>query len=231
MKKYYLMAIEKGVSSAMNNLGNYYCDVKKNYDKMKKYYLMAVEKGDSSAMNNLGNYYNVKKNYDKMKKYYLMAIEKNHCNAAYNLGHYYHIVEINYDEMEKYYMEAINRNNLQAYCLLRNYYLNHHLDLELLQLYIRVMDINIFGVVREIIIKRFNMIVGNKLLCGKKLFLELVANFIFCENDDIHPLLKILQNIYNDQISLMDLHFKYTVNGIGFEDAKNDFINKCISNI
>ena len=41
----------------------------------------------------------------------------------------------------------------------------------------------------------------------------------------------VLQNIYNDKISLMDLHFKYTVNGIGFQDAKTDFINKCIQNI
>ena len=45
MKKYYLMAIEKGNSDAMNNLGYYYNNIHYNYDLMKKYYLMAVEKG------------------------------------------------------------------------------------------------------------------------------------------------------------------------------------------
>ena len=37
MKEYYLMAIDKGHSSAMNNLGLYYEDIE-NYDKMKEYY-------------------------------------------------------------------------------------------------------------------------------------------------------------------------------------------------
>ena len=53
MKKYYLMAIEKGNSNAMNNLAFYYEDIENNYDEMKKYYLMAIEKGNYDAMNNL----------------------------------------------------------------------------------------------------------------------------------------------------------------------------------
>ena len=46
MKKYYLMAIDKGNLEAMNNLGIYYATIEKNYDLMKKYYLMAIEKGN-----------------------------------------------------------------------------------------------------------------------------------------------------------------------------------------
>ena len=57
MKKYYLMAIDKGESKAMYNLGYYYEDVEKDYVEMKKYYLMAIDKGNSDAMINLGNYY------------------------------------------------------------------------------------------------------------------------------------------------------------------------------
>jgi len=45
MKKYYLMAIEKGNDSSMYNLGTYYYE-QKDYDNMKKYYLMAKEKGN-----------------------------------------------------------------------------------------------------------------------------------------------------------------------------------------
>ena len=73
MKKYYLMAIEKGNSVAMNSLGNYYKE-QNDYDNMKKYYLMAIEKKNTSAMYNLAIYYKNLKDSDNMKKYYLMAI-------------------------------------------------------------------------------------------------------------------------------------------------------------
>src|SRR3989304_4709637 len=53
MKKYYLMAIEKGNSNTMNNLGSYYEEIK-DYENMMKYYLMAIEKDHSSAMFKLG---------------------------------------------------------------------------------------------------------------------------------------------------------------------------------
>jgi TPR repeat protein len=39
-KKYYLMAIDKGNTSAIFNLIVYYINVEKNYDLAKKYYLM-----------------------------------------------------------------------------------------------------------------------------------------------------------------------------------------------
>ena len=52
MLKDYLMEIEKGNSSAMNNLGVYYCNCN-DYGNMMKYYLMAIEKGSSIAMYNL----------------------------------------------------------------------------------------------------------------------------------------------------------------------------------
>ena len=43
MKKYYLMAIEKGESIAMNNLGQYYQFIEKKYDEAIKYYEMNNE--------------------------------------------------------------------------------------------------------------------------------------------------------------------------------------------
>ena len=55
MKKYYLMAIDKGHSGAMNNLGYYYQHTEINYNLMKKYYLMAIDKEHPSAMHNLAH--------------------------------------------------------------------------------------------------------------------------------------------------------------------------------
>ena len=40
MKKYYLMAIEKGHSSAMNCLGLYYFQIENDYENAKKYILI-----------------------------------------------------------------------------------------------------------------------------------------------------------------------------------------------
>jgi hypothetical protein len=107
MKKYYLMAIDKQNSGAMNNLGYYYRHIEKDYDLMKKYYLMAIDKQDSDAMSNLGYYYQqIEIDYDLMKKYYLMAIDKQDSYAMNNLGCYYLDTEIDYDLMKKYYLMA-----------------------------------------------------------------------------------------------------------------------------
>jgi TPR repeat protein len=89
MEKYYLIAIEKGNSDAMNNYALYNEDITKNYVEMEKYYLMAIEKGNEIAMGNFAYHHNTKKNYIEMKKYYLMAIEKGNDMAMCNLGNYY----------------------------------------------------------------------------------------------------------------------------------------------
>jgi TPR repeat protein len=66
----------------MNNLGNYYYNIEKNYEEAKKYFHMAIDNGESTAMNNLGIYYeNIEKNYEEAKKYYIMAAEKGNPNA------------------------------------------------------------------------------------------------------------------------------------------------------
>jgi TPR repeat protein len=89
MKKYYLLAIEKGNVNAMFNLAIHY-DNTQNYEQMKKYYLMAIEKDDSDAMFEMGEYYQyVEIDNDKMNKYYLMAIEKGNEDAICNLKYYY----------------------------------------------------------------------------------------------------------------------------------------------
>jgi TPR repeat protein len=119
------MAIENGNSTAMNNLGDYYVDIEKNYDEAIKYYLMAIENGNSDAMNNLGYYYeNYEINYDKAEKYYLMAIENDNSTAMVNLGNYYQNVAKNYDLMMKYYLLAIENGNSDAMNNLGYYYVN-----------------------------------------------------------------------------------------------------------
>jgi TPR repeat protein len=121
MKKYYLMAIDKGNDDAMYNLGHYYQFKEKNYDLMKKYYLMAIDKENSYAMNNLGHYYQFKeKNYDLMKKYYLMAIDKDNGGAMYNLGYYYRRNKLLHDDIIIVVKHNIKDINLNIKILLEN---------------------------------------------------------------------------------------------------------------
>ena len=63
-KKYYLMAIEKGNSKAMYNMGLLLHN-NNQLEEAKKYYLMAIEKDNSKAM------YNIKKIITPLECYYL----------------------------------------------------------------------------------------------------------------------------------------------------------------
>lgn len=117
MKKYYLMAIDKGHTNSMYNLAIYYRDVEKDYDQMKKYYLMAIDKGNMAATNQMANYYFDKKKYDKMKKYYMIGVDNGDINSMYYLGNHYQFSpadgnqEENYNLMKKYYLMAISKGN------------------------------------------------------------------------------------------------------------------------
>ena len=109
MTKYYLLAIDKGETGAMVNLGDYYLQLKE-YQQMIKYYLMAVEKGNSIAMRYLGNYYRyMKKDHDLMKKYYLMAIDNDDSRAMKQLANYFQYEVKDYDLMEKCYLLPIEK--------------------------------------------------------------------------------------------------------------------------
>lgn len=123
MKMYLRVSIERGNSSAMHELGDYYMKVEKDYVQMKKYLQMASEKGNNESMYFLGWYYRyIEKNYEQMKTYYLMAIERGNTKAMNNLGTYYSDIEKNYIRMKKYYMMAIERGNDSAMSNLGWYY-------------------------------------------------------------------------------------------------------------
>ncbi|MBL0071104.1 MAG: tetratricopeptide repeat protein [Bacteroidetes bacterium] len=111
-KKYYLMAIEKGNSGALNNLGNLYKNQGQDSDA-EKYYLKAIEKGYSGAIFNLANLYDDQGKVGDAEKYYLMAIEKGDSGAMFNLA----ILNKNQGKVgdaEKYYLMAIEKGDSGA---------------------------------------------------------------------------------------------------------------------
>jgi uncharacterized protein len=94
-------------------LGNFYRNVEKNYNKMKQYYFMALKSDSEKADKELKDYFNKEggRDYKSMKKYYLMKSKNGDVSALYNLGCYYQYVEKNYDKMKKYYLAAIKKND------------------------------------------------------------------------------------------------------------------------
>ena len=109
MKKYYLMAINKGNVYTMRHLGLYYDLKEKDYDLAKKYYLMAIDKGDRLATYYLGNYYErIEKDYDNALKYFSMkylksANKEEECFVCY-------------EENQKMYYTSCNRHYICGRC-------------------------------------------------------------------------------------------------------------------
>lgn len=114
-EKYYMLAVEGGNVSAMNNLGMFYTKIRKDYKLAEKYYTLAVESGNVSAMNNLGMFYkNIRKDYELAEKYYILAVESGCIVAMYNLGVFYKNIRGDYASAEKYYASAIHHEDIDA---------------------------------------------------------------------------------------------------------------------
>jgi hypothetical protein len=181
-KKYYLMAIEKGNSQAMNNLGCYYTYTEKNYDLAKKYFLMAIDKGYTDAMNNLGYYYEeIEKNWSLAKKYYLMGIKKHSYSSIIVLDHHY-INNIFDNDDQRNYLYAIIEGNFRFK------------DINLL----RISNIKSFECVKNNlfckILNLYNLNVDDFSFC----VLNIINNFKRDKNelDDINNFMEYLSKIY-----------------------------------
>jgi len=221
-EKYYLMAIENNSSIAMANLGYYYQYVEKDYKQMKKYYLMAIENNHCGAMNNLGYYYqNIKKKYRRVKKYYLMAIENNHYIAMYNLGFHYQHVEKDYNLMKKYYLMAIDKGHMSAIFNLEKFYIDNNDTLGLLQLYIKIGD---KAKISNLLINYFNQTNINQ-----EINLILLQYFDCIDVTNLPISFKLFKQLLNNQIDLLEVHFKYSENGSGYQEAKQDFLKQLSS--
>jgi len=112
-ENHFLQQVANGDVAAMNKLGHYYKNVKRDYTKAILYYMMAIEGGNVDAMNGLGLLHqHIGKNYVLAKKYLLMAIDHGDVDAMFNLGLYYEHTEKNKEKMIEYYEMAIVEKDL-----------------------------------------------------------------------------------------------------------------------
>lgn len=189
MVEHYLMAIENGCSSAMNNLAVhhennrnfenknslamsnlacYYHDIG-DFSNAVKYFLMAIENGNTDAMYYLAGHYEKLLDFENMTKYLLMSIENNNVRAMEELTKYYE-KKYEFKHMIKYYSMALKYNSHTAYKYLTEYYLEHNIE--------RVFD--------ELFFDNLNFLAGDILLA--------------------------IKNMYNFNTNVLYLHFKYLPN-------------------
>jgi hypothetical protein len=206
----------------MYNLGSHYQYIEKDYEQMKKYYLMAIEKESDTAMYNLGSHYQyIEKDYEQMKKYYLMAIEKGHSVALYNLGYYYQEIEKDYEQMKKYYLMAIDNGDIYTSNRLEHFYKDNNDTLGLLQLYIKMDD---KAKISDILVSYCNQKIVDRGINS------MLLQYLNCIDDHGLPVIfKLFKQLFNNQIDLLEAHFKYSENGLGYEEAKQDFLKQLSS--
>jgi tetratricopeptide (TPR) repeat protein len=182
-----------------------------------------VKHNSVQAMFNIANYYyNVKKDHVNAEKYYIMAIEHGNIDAMNNLAVYYKNIK-NHANAEKYYLMAIDHGCVNALNNLALYYEYTEKDMiKLVELYIK----NFKLVDRNKIINEIKKIWNLDLDSEQSVRLvELLSTFEILPDDNIPTSLRMFINMLQQNIDTMRLHFEYTLNGKGYEEAKEDFIS------
>ena len=201
-----------------------------------------------------GLYFQITAKYDKMKDYYEKAYKQNMFLALNNLGFHYQYQCYDHSLARKYFNEAIKKGvflsivNKTDLCICRwtgrcdkcikyllmgvdkghpgciNRLISHYKynrpknNMELLKLYAKINQID----------KCMKII--NKYFLEKQDDHDMILVIIeTIENMEIQNELpngiKFIKNLLCHQIDIMKLHFEYTVNGKGYEEAKKDYIN------
>ena len=120
---------------------------------------------------------------------------------------------------------AIKLNDLDSANRLIEHYENNNKNMDLLKLYIA----HPYICERNKFIKFINNAFINLTKNNYQEFINIISNITFTKEDKLSPLLEIHLNVLNEKLSLIDLHFKYSIEGKGYSDAKSDFMNRICS--
>ena len=124
--KWYEKAADGGNTTAMNNIGDFYCygnGVVQNFIEAMKWYKKAVKAGDASAMGNVNRIhrygYDVKQNYIEAMtmEWYKKAADIGDVTAMSNMGWFYekgYGVAQNYNEAMNWYKKAAEVGHASA---------------------------------------------------------------------------------------------------------------------
>ena len=171
----------------------------------------------------LGFYYEkIEKNYELMKKYYLMAIDHGNEYAMKNLANYYGKIEKNYDHMKKYYLMAIDKSDSVSMNNLGYYYQHNEINYDLMKKYYLMA----ISQDHELTIRKLLSYYSKNI--HSDIYDQYFLEFINKQNNYLQTNLpycfKLIKNLYNKKINLMQLHFDCALNSKVYDYAKNDFL-------
>ena len=220
-KHYYYMAIDHGHVNAMYNLARYYDDIQYKYIKAKQYYYMAIDHGHVNAMHNLAIQYEyVENDYTSAQKYYLMAIDNDGKKSILYLARLSMKMK-NYENAEKYFNMAIDNDCEDAYDKSFEFYKNVlKNEKKLLKFCVKYNK----QIEREKIINVIEILWNSELdskLC--KYFVKLLLEFEILISDNVLLSLMIFYKMLHQNIKIINLHFEFTIDSIGYIAAKQDF--------
>lgn len=197
------------------------------------------KKNDPNLFTSFTNYCSstIKDGNVYIEKYLLMAIERNNTDAMYILGSHYLNYNHGIEKGELYLSMACEKNHYCAFKYLRKYFSAKKSYTELLNLYTKCSDIigneDLIFLIDKLYFEDLSdlesLALTNLML---KIDLDLVQiRQAACR--DVHIILRetlpimIISHIklLKSNMDLLDLHFRYSMNGLGYEDAKKDFMN------
>jgi hypothetical protein len=119
---------------------------------------------------------------------------------------------------------AINHGSTDA---LENYYdylLKHGLLTKAYKLYIKNQHLISRLVLIDNIIKLWN---SSEISKKDQTFLvDFVSTLKFYQDDKVPPSLVLFSTLTKTTIDIMELHFNYSMTGLGFKEAKEDFLDR-----
>ena len=183
---------------------------------------MAIEKGNIRAMASFAYFYDENGNYEEMVKYYLMAIDRGDPGSMFNLALYYDEKCNDYEQMTKYYLMAIENGDPSAMNNLVLHYKQHKMFDDMILLYYKVGN-------TKKLIKSLNDLVSRKDQKISPQVLNIIAEVDLTPASPASPVLQLIHSLLRQKLDIIDLHFKYSLEGKGFQEAKDDFMSRVLS--
>ena len=210
----------------MHYLALYYGSIQKDYRSKKKYLQIGIKNGYSHSMMSMGSHYQfIEIDYKVSKIYYLMAAEKENPRAMNKLGYIYKYAEHDHESALKYFEMGCSYNNMEClYSLGHHFHNNKNYDLAT-KYFLKSAKQGYPNAITSLI-NIYNSHLG--------VYDETFYEFITCENEDIQKALpnifKQCKKLYQSKMEPIELHFKYSLEGKGFEEAKKDFMENLMLN-
>ena len=223
IEKYYLIAMNTLKNTTIiKKLAHFYMYT--NGDKINgiKYYTMAANNEDYESICVLANHYKRIDDYVNAEKYFILMTKKNHCDFC-ELQSFF--IDIKKDPVGLLKI-CIENPEFGDTCRIKKIIK----DTSILKL--DPVGLINFCIENKEFVNRVDLIkMIKKIFIFKldeqqhKTFVEFLSSFDFLPEDKVSKMLRTLANSLRYHIDIMKLHFEYTVNGKGFKEAQNDFLN------